>query len=118
LLESGRRQKASNIVIVAEGDKEGGAYTLANKVKEHYPSYDIRITVLGHLQRGGSPSAFDRVTASRLGYAAVEALMDDQKSAMIGIQNNEIVLVPFRKAIKLHKSVNRDLLEIAQVLAT
>ncbi|MCF8223181.1 MAG: 6-phosphofructokinase [Bacteroidales bacterium] len=118
LLESGRRQKASNIVIVAEGDKEGGAYTLANKVKEHYPSYDIRITVLGHLQRGGSPSAFDRVTASRLGYAAVEALMDDQKSAMVGIQNNEIVLVPFRKAIKLHKSVNRDLLEIAQVLAT
>ncbi|MBS0011112.1 MAG: 6-phosphofructokinase [Bacteroidales bacterium] len=117
LLESGRRQRASNIVIVAEGDEGGGAYKLANDVKEHYPNYDIRITVLGHVQRGGSPSAFDRVTASRLGYAAVEALMDDQKSTMVGIQNNEIVLVPFRKAIKLHKNVNRSLLEIADVLA-
>ncbi|MDZ7737604.1 MAG: 6-phosphofructokinase [Bacteroidales bacterium] len=118
LLESGRRQRASNIVIVAEGDKEGGAYALAGRVKEHYPGYDIRITVLGHLQRGGSPSAFDRVTASRLGYAAVEALMDDQKSVMVGLQNNEVVLVPFRKAIKLHKNVSRNLLEIAEVLAS
>jgi len=118
LLESGRRQRASNIVIVAEGDKEGGAYKLANKVKERYPGYDIRITVLGHLQRGGSPSAFDRVSASRLGYAAVEALLDDQKSLMVGIQNNEIALVPFRKAIKLHKSVNQSLLEIADVLSS
>ncbi len=118
LLESGRRQRASNIVIVAEGDKEGGAYALAGRVKESYPGYDIRITVLGHLQRGGSPSAFDRVTASRLGYAAVEALMDDQKSVMVGLQNNEIVLIPFRKAIKLHKSVSRSLLEIAEVLAS
>jgi len=117
LLESGRRQKASNIVIVAEGDKEGGAYKLANTIKEHYPNYDIRITVLGHVQRGGSPSAFDRVTASRLGYAAVEALLDDQKSTMVGIQNNEIALVPFRKAVKLHKSVDRNLLEIAEILS-
>ncbi|HCC70620.1 MAG TPA: 6-phosphofructokinase, partial [Bacteroidales bacterium] len=118
MLESGRRQKASNIVIVAEGDKEGGAYKLANNVKKHFPNYDIRITVLGHVQRGGSPSAFDRVSASRLGYAAVEALLDDQKSTMVGIQNNEIVLIPFRKAIKLHKSVNRNLLEIAEILSS
>jgi len=117
LLESGRRQRASNIVIVAEGDKEGGAFNLANRVKESYPNYDVRITVLGHLQRGGNPSAFDRVTASRLGYAAVEALMDDQKSVMVGLQNNEVVLIPFRKAIKLHKSVSRSLLEIAEVLS-
>lgn len=118
LMESGRRQKASNIVIVAEGDEEGGAFVLANKFKKLYPGYDIRITVLGHLQRGGSPSAFDRVSASRLGFAAVEALMDDQKSTMVGIQNNEIVLVPFRKAIKLHKDVNRDMLEIAEILSS
>jgi 6-phosphofructokinase 1 len=118
LMESGRRQKASNIVIVAEGDEEGGAFVLANKFKKLYPNYDIRITVLGHLQRGGSPSAFDRVSASRLGYAAVEALMDDQKSTMVGIQNNEIVLVPFRKAVKLHKDVNRDMLEIAEILSS
>jgi len=118
LMESGRRQKASNIVIVAEGDEEGGAYKLAQKYKSQFPNYDIRITVLGHLQRGGSPSAYDRVSASRLGFSAVEALMDDQKSVMVGIQNNEVVLVPFRKAVKLHKDVNRDLLDIAGILSS
>lgn len=118
MLESGRRQKASNLVIVAEGDEGGGAYALAERYKLKYPNYDIRITVLGHLQRGGSPSAFDRVSASRLGFAAVEALTDDQKSVMVGIQNNKISLVPFRKAVKLHKDVNRDLLEIAEILSS
>jgi len=118
LMESGRRQKASNIVIVAEGDEDGGAYKLGQRYKSQFPNYDIRITVLGHLQRGGSPSAFDRVSASRLGFAAVEALMDDQRSVMVGIQNNTIVLVPFRKAVKLHKDVNRDLLDIAGVLSS
>lgn len=117
LMESGRRQKASNIIIVAEGDEEGGAFILANKFKNLYPNYDIRITVLGHLQRGGTPSAFDRVTASRMGFAAVEALMDDQKSTMVGIHNNKIVLVPFRKAVKLHKDVNRDLLALSEILS-
>ncbi len=117
LLDSGRRQSASNLVIVAEGDEHGGAYALADKYKKKYPLYDIRITVLGHLQRGGSPSAFDRVTASRLGFAAVEALTDDQKSVMVGIQNNDISLVPFRKAVKLHKDVNRNLLEISEILS-
>lgn len=116
LMESGRRQKASNIVIVAEGDEEGGAFALADKFKNLYPNYDIRVTILGHLQRGGSPSAFDRVTASRMGFAAVEALMDDQKSTMVGIQNNEIALVPFRKAVKLHKDVNRGMLALSEIL--
>jgi 6-phosphofructokinase len=118
MLKSGRREHASNLVIVAEGDEEGGAYALANKYKKLYPNYDIRITVLGHLQRGGSPSAYDRVTASRLGFAAVEALLDDQKSVMVGVQNNEVGLVPFRKAVKLHKDVNRDLLYISEVLSS
>lgn len=118
LLDSGRRQKASNLVIVAEGDEEGGAYALAERYKKKYPNYDIRITILGHLQRGGSPSAFDRVSASRLGFAAVEALTDDQKSVMVGIKNNNITLVPFRKAVKLHKDVNRDLLDIAEILSS
>lgn len=118
LMESGRRQKASNIVIVAEGDEEGGAYAMATKYKSQFPNYDIRITVLGHLQRGGSPSAYDRVSASRLGFAAVEALLDDQKSVMVGIQDNEIVLVPFRKAVKLHKDVNQELLDISEILSS
>lgn len=118
LLSSGKRKKASNIIIVAEGDENGGAYALAKKYEKHFPDYEIRITVLGHLQRGGSPSAYDRVAASKLGYAAVEALLDDQKSVMVGIQNNETTLVPFRKAVKLHKDVNRDLLRISEILSS
>ena len=117
-LETGfKRRKSSNIIIVAEGDDEGGAFKIAEKVKEDFKDYSTRVTVLGHIQRGGSPSARDRVVASRLGYAAVEALLDDQKSAMVGLQNDEIVLVPFRKAVKLNKDVNRALLKIADVLS-
>ncbi|NOY38284.1 MAG: 6-phosphofructokinase [Chlorobi bacterium] len=117
-LEEGfKRKKSSNIIIVAEGADEGGAFGVAKKAKKDFQDYSVRVTVLGHIQRGGSPSVYDRVTASRLGYAAVEALMDDQKSAMVGLQNNEVVLVPFRKAVKLHKEVNWELLEIANILS-
>jgi len=115
--EGNTRKKSSNIIIVAEGLKEGGAFTIAEKVKNEFPDYDIRVSVLGHLQRGGSPSAIDRVNASRLGHAAVEALIDDQKSVMVGISNGEIVLVPFRRAVKLHKDVNHSLLELARILS-
>jgi 6-phosphofructokinase 1 len=118
MIESGNtRKKSSNIIIVAEGDEEGGAFGIAQKVKDDFKDYDIRVSVLGHLQRGGSPSASDRVNASRLGNAAVEALIDDQKSVMVGIANGEIVLVPFRKAVKLHKDVNHDLVELARILS-
>ena len=115
--DDSRRKKTSSLIIVAEGDEEGGAFALAEKVKEDFKDYDIRVTVLGHLQRGGSPSAIDRVNASRLGCAAVEALLDDQKSVMVGLQNSEIVLVPFRKAVKLHKDVNHDLVALAEMLS-
>ncbi|MBE9509913.1 MAG: 6-phosphofructokinase [Bacteroidetes bacterium] len=117
LVEGPRRKKTSNIIIVAEGDEEGGAAQIANKVKDDFKDYSIRVTVLGHIQRGGSPSAFDRVTASRMGHAAVEALLDDQKSVMVGLKNNEIVHVPFRKAIKTHKEVNWELLELVNILS-
>jgi len=117
LFDGNRRKKSSNLIIVAEGDEEGGAIALSEKFKKEFPDIDIRVTVLGHLQRGGSPSAIDRVNASRLGAAAVEALVDDQKSVMVGLQNDEIVLVPFSKAIKLHKDVNRDLLTLAEMLS-
>jgi len=117
-LETGfKRRKSSSIIIVAEGDDEGGAFKIAEKVKEDFKDYSTRVTVLGHIQRGGSPSAQDRVVASRLGHAAVEALLDNQKSVMVGLQNDEVVLVPFRKAVKLHKDVNRSLLEIADILS-
>jgi 6-phosphofructokinase 1 len=116
-LEDGfRRKKSRNIIIVAEGD-EGGATEIARKLKKDFKDYSMRVTVLGHIQRGGSPSVFDRVTASRLGYHAVEALMDGQNSAMVGIQDNEVVLVPFRKAVKLNKDVNRELFEISKILS-
>jgi 6-phosphofructokinase len=118
MIETGnKRKKSSNIIIVAEGDEEGGAFAIAEKLKDDFKDYDVRVSVLGHLQRGGSPSAMDRVNASRLGHAAVEALLDDQQSVMVGLQNGEIVLVPFRKAVKLHKDVNRDLVALAEILS-
>lgn len=111
------RKKSSNIIIVAEGDEGGGAFAIAEKVKNDFKDYDIRVSILGHLQRGGSPSASDRVNASRLGHAAVEAMLDDQKSVMVGITNDEITLVPFRKAVKLHKDVNHSLVDLARILS-
>jgi 6-phosphofructokinase len=113
----GGRKKSSAIIIVAEGDEGGGAFAIAESVKEDFKDYDIRVSVLGHLQRGGSPSAIDRVNASRLGYAAVEALIDDQKSVMVGLLNGEITLVPFRKAVKLHKDVNHSLVDLSRILS-
>lgn len=109
--------KSSSIVIVAEGEKSGGAYTIAEKISNLHPDYDVRVTVLGHIQRGGSPSAFDRVTASTLGVAAVDALMDDQMSIMVGIVNKDIVHVPFNKAIKNSKSLNHNLLGLLNILS-
>jgi 6-phosphofructokinase 1 len=118
MIQSGNiRKKSSNLIIVAEGDEGGGAFAIAEKVKNEFKDYDVRVSVLGHLQRGGSPSAIDRVNASRLGHAAVEALIDDQKSVMVGIMDNEIVLVPFRRAVKLHKDVNHNLVELARILS-
>jgi 6-phosphofructokinase 1 len=106
----------SSIIIVAEGEEEGGAVAIAEKVKKEFPQLSIRTSILGHIQRGGSPSSFDRVTASRMGAAAIDALLDDQKSIMIGIVNNEIVHVPLSKSIKLHKHINRDMLKLVEQL--
>lgn len=109
--------KSSGIVIVAEGEKSGGAYNIAEKVAKRHPEYDVRVTVLGHIQRGGSPSGFDRVMASTLGVAAVDALMDDQKSIMVGSVNKEIVHVPFNRTIKHTKSLNTNLLNALSMLS-
>lgn len=118
MIENGNtRKKSSNLIIVAEGDNEGGAFAIAEKLKNDFTGYDIRVSVLGHLQRGGSPTAIDRVNASRLGHAAVEALIDDQKSVMVGLSNDEIVLVPFRRAVKQNKDVDLSLLDLAKILS-
>jgi 6-phosphofructokinase 1 len=112
-----KRKKSSNIIIVAEGDEEGGAFAIAEKVKDDFKEYDIRVSVLGHIQRGGTPSAYDRVSASKLGYAAVEALLDDQKSVMVGIRNSELDLVPFSKVIKLKKKVDPEEMQMVEILS-
>jgi 6-phosphofructokinase 1 len=117
-LEKGfKRKKSSNIIIVAEGDEEGGAFAIAEKVKEDFKDYDMRVSVLGHIQRGGTPSAYDRVSASKLGYAAIEALLDDQKSVMVGFHNSELDLVPFRKVIKLKKKVDPEEMLMVEILS-
>ena len=110
-----RKSKNSSIVIVAEGG--GGAQAMADRIHQQYPEYDIRVSILGHLQRGGSPTAYDRILASRMGVAAIEALMDEQRSIMIGIVNDQIVHVPFSKAIKDDKQVNMDKVNALQILS-
>jgi len=112
-----RRNKTSGIVIVAEGDDEGGAYEIARKVKEQLPEIDTRVTVLGHIQRGGAPSAFDRVLASTLGSVAVKGLLEGQRGVMAGIVDRKVVYTPFEKAIKHHKDINHELLEMSRILA-
>ncbi|PIP54077.1 MAG: 6-phosphofructokinase [Bacteroidetes bacterium CG23_combo_of_CG06-09_8_20_14_all_32_9] len=116
LEEGNKRKKSSNIIIVAEGDDAGGAFTIANKVKEDFKDYSVRVSVLGHIQRGGSPTAFDRYLATRLGVAAIDALLDDQKSIMIGLINNDIVHTTFNKTIKQHRLADPKLLKLIDIL--
>lgn len=118
ILERGwKRKKSSSIVIVAEGDDSGGAYEVAKQVKENFPHYDTRVSILGHIQRGGSPSAVDRVLGSRMGLSAVEALKDGKRNEMIGIVNNKIHYTPFEFAIKHHDELNTELLNLAEILS-
>lgn len=118
LIQNGfRKSKNSSIVLVAESPITGGAMGLAERVKNEYPAYDVRVSILGHLQRGGSPTASDRILASRLGAAAIDAINDDQRNVMIGIRNDEIVYVPFVKAIKNDKRINPELIETLRRLS-
>ena len=112
-----RKSKNSAIVIVAENPKTGGATALAERVKKEFPQYDARVTILGHIQRGGSPTAVDRILASRMGEAAIEAFLDEQRNVMIGTMNGKIVYVPFAKAIKHDKGIDRGALELVKILS-
>jgi 6-phosphofructokinase len=117
-LEKGfKRRKSANIIIVSEGDESGGAFSIAKKVKKDFVDYDVRVSILGHMQRGGTPSAYDRVTASLFGHAAVQALMDDQKSVMVGMDNGEISHCTFNKAIKRNKTLDVEKMDIAEILS-
>lgn len=118
LIENGfRKSKNSSIVLVAESPITGGAMGLAERVKKEYPQYDTRVTILGHLQRGGSPTAQDRILASRMGAAAVDALLEGQRNVMVGDNNENIVYVPFSKAIHKDKPIDRDLMETLRRLS-
>ena len=112
-----RKSKNSAIVIVAENPKTGGATALAQRVKKEFPQYDARVTILGHIQRGGSPTAVDRILASRMGEAAIEAILDGQRNVMIGIRNGQIVYVPFAKAVKHNKGIDRGALDLVKILS-
>lgn len=117
LLDNAAQKKMSNIVVVAEGDDEGGALEISKKVKAQTDIFDIRVTILGHMQRGGSPSCMDRVLASRVGVAAVETLLDDKKGVMLGQLHREIVATPFEKAIKHHTKMSAALEDLSKILA-
>ncbi|GAB3168162.1 6-phosphofructokinase [Telluribacter humicola] len=112
------RSKASSIVVVAEGEEEGSAAEIADKIKSQIEEdIDMRVTTLGHTQRGGSPSAYDRILASRLGLGALEGLLAGQKNVMAGIINNELVYTPFEDTIRLPKPINEDLLRMVKILS-
>ncbi|MBK0381036.1 6-phosphofructokinase [Mucilaginibacter segetis] len=111
-------KKSSSIVIVAEGDKTGGAYELAEAVRNEIKFYDVKVTILGHLQRGGSPSAFDRILGSRLGYAAVNALIKGETQKMVGLEANHIKLTGLEEALNQHQfKLEEDLMEMSEILS-
>ncbi len=123
LLESLKRSrskgKSSSIVVVAEGDRTGrNVFELADYVEENLPEYEVRVSVLGHMQRGGSPSCFDRVLASRLGVKAVELLLEGESDIMVGLINNEVTTTNLEKAIKGHNSINKELLRVSDIMST
>lgn len=112
-----RKSKSSAIVLVAENPETGGAMGLAERIKREFPQYDARVTILGHLQRGGRPSASDRILASRMGVQAIEALGEGQRNVMIGIKNDELIYVPFSKAVGHSRNIDQRGIEIVKMLS-
>lgn len=110
-----RKSKNSSIVLVSE--KDGGAMHYAERVRKEYPQYDVKVSILGHLQRGGKPTAFDRILASRLGVASIEALKEGQRNIMVGIKDDKIVYVPISRAIKIDKPIDKELINVLTVLS-
>ena len=116
-LEKGRKDKASKIIMLAEDGEAGGAFEVGKQIKEKFPNYDTRVSILGHIQRGGHPTCMDRVLASRVGVAAVEALLAGRTNEMIGLIHNEIAYTPFENAAKHHTEVNPNFLKIVEILS-
>ncbi|WP_298793832.1 6-phosphofructokinase [uncultured Allomuricauda sp.] len=119
LKRSKKSGKSSSIVIVAEGDKIGkNVFELKEYVEEHLPIYDVRVSVLGHMQRGGNPTCFDRVLASRMGVKAVESLLEGKSNYMVGIRDNNLILTPISEAIKAHTEVDEELIRVSDIMTT
>ncbi len=116
-LQKGRKDKSSKIIMVAEGDENGGAYKVAEIVKEKFPGIDVRISVLGHIQRGGSPTCMERVNASRMGYEAVNALIKGMRNVMVGIVDKKIVYTKFEQAIKHIEEPDAELIKMMEILS-
>jgi len=116
-LERGRKDKTSKIVMVAEGDEPGGAFAIGEAIKKRYPHYDTRVSILGHIQRGGKPTCMDRVLASLLGVAAVEALVKGRTGEMVGLIHNDITYTPLSQSIKHHLDVNAEFTRIVEMLS-
>jgi 6-phosphofructokinase 1 len=116
-LSQGRKNKSSKIILVAEGDEAGGALIVADIIKKQLPEYDTRVSILGHIQRGGNPTAMERVNASRMGFAAIEALLQGKKNVMIGIVDNHISYTSFENAVKHIQAPNADLLRMVSILS-
>lgn len=118
LEKTSKRQKSSRLVIVAEGDKNGSVYDLEDKVKDHFGDrYETKVTILGHVQRGGRPSCTDRVLASRLGVKAVEAIRDGRRSVMVGVRDRDVRFTDFEKATKQNPKMDEELLRIADIIS-
>jgi 6-phosphofructokinase 1 len=119
LVRSKESGKSSSIVVVAEGDKIGkSVFELKDYVEEHMPEYDVRVSVLGHMQRGGSPSCFDRVLASRMGVKAVESLLEGKSNFMVGLMCDKIQLTPLDRAIKGQSKINKELIRVSDIMTT
>lgn len=117
-LKKGRdSQKTSSIVVVAEGDEQGNAHEIAKRVKEHMPELEMRVSALGHIQRGGQATSFDRILASRLGLAAVEGLLNGQKNVMVGVIDNKITYTNLKLAISKSKPLNQELIRLVKILS-
>lgn len=117
LEKTAKRQKLFSLIVVAEGNENGNAQKLASEIRDRFPDYDPKVTIIGHLQRGGAPSAMDRLIASRMGFKAVEAVIEGHANKMVGIQDNKMVLVPFEDAINKSKEIDKDLLRMAEILS-
>jgi 6-phosphofructokinase 1 len=117
LKKAAKRDKPFGIIIIAEGNKYGGAEAVAKLVQAQVSSYDTKVTIIGHLQRGGSPTCIDRVLASRLGYESVEALLRGESNVMVGIKNNDLSFTSFDDAITKEKKVSQSMMRMAQILA-